>query len=260
MSIKKTIMLLFSIMSLVSIAVGFYRKIKIDEGEPKLIVGTSLGYAPFVSMNENGEYEGFDIDVIKEVAKRMKRRLVIKDLGSMAPLFMSLEQGSIDVIIWGMSIIGDRLKKVDMVRYYGEDTTSYPLLFWKKIPDGVNSIQDMKGLKICVEPASSQENAIKKYDFLTKIPVEKVDDGLLNIQFKKADAVLAEPAIAQKFINKYPDKIKKIDLPLDDENIVHGVGICVKKNNNKLRDNMTEIISNLNQEKVIENFAKKWGI
>ncbi len=260
MSIKKYVVLTFGAISLISIITSFYNKTKIQQKqEPELVVGTALGYAPWVSTNEHGQYEGFDIDVIKEVAERMQRKLVIKDLGSMAHLFMALEQGSIDVIIWGMSIIEDRLKRVDMVRYHGEATTSYPLLFWENIPPEVQSIEDMKGMKVCVEPASSQENALKKYDFLTKIPVEKVDDGLLNIQFKKADAALVEPAIAKKFMSKYP-QIKKIDLPLDKENIVQGVGICISKSNHQIKDKISNIIDKLNEEKIIAKLATKWNI
>ena len=32
--------------------------------DDKLIIGVANGYAPFVSMNHLGEYEGFDIDIV----------------------------------------------------------------------------------------------------------------------------------------------------------------------------------------------------
>src|SRR5207249_4261464 len=72
-------------------------KSKIDA----LVIGTAAGYAPFVSINKQGEYEGFDIDVAQALTKKMGKKLVLKDLGSMTSLFMALEQGSIDAIIWG---------------------------------------------------------------------------------------------------------------------------------------------------------------
>ena len=102
---------------------------KAARGGNEFIVGTAAQYAPWVSINEQGEYEGFDIDVAQALAKTMGKTLVIKDLGSMASLFMALEQGSIDVIMWGMSITKERLQRVNMVRYSGETITTYPLLF-----------------------------------------------------------------------------------------------------------------------------------
>src|ERR1700687_6135739 len=68
----------------------------------ELIVGTAAGYAPFASINPQGDLEGFDIDIAHAVADRMSKNLVIKDLGSMASLFTALDQGTIDVIIWGL--------------------------------------------------------------------------------------------------------------------------------------------------------------
>lgn len=47
-----------------------------------LIVGTTSGYAPYVSINAEGEYEGFDIDVAKALADKLGRKLVIKDFGT----------------------------------------------------------------------------------------------------------------------------------------------------------------------------------
>ncbi len=97
-----------------------------------LVVGTVADYAPFVSVNAQGEYEGFDIDVANALAKKMGKQLILNDLGSMSALFIALEQGSIDAIIWGLSITQDRIKKIAMIRYHGEMTLSYPFYFGKK--------------------------------------------------------------------------------------------------------------------------------
>jgi arginine transport system substrate-binding protein len=224
-----------------------------------LIVGTAAGYAPWVSINEQGEYEGFDIDVIKAIAKQMNKKLVLKDLGSMSSLLMALKQNKIDAIIWGMSITQDRLDRMIMIRYQGETTKSFPLLFWQKIPDGITSIKDMKGKRICVEPASSEDTVLSKYPFIKKIQTEKVDDALLNIQYGKADAAFVEPAIAKKFKNKYP-QIQIIDVLLAPEDQVYGVGICIKKENIDLADQVRQAINILLQKKLIQEFESKWKI
>lgn len=224
-----------------------------------LIVGIAAGYAPWISINQTGAYEGFDIDVINAVAQRMGKQLILKDLGSMTPLLLALEQGTIDALIWGMSITQDRLRKIAMVRYQGETTNAYQLLFWKAIPDGIRSIADMKDMTVCVEPASSQDAVVSKYPCMNKIYTEKIDDGLLNIQYGKADAVLVEPAIAQKFKAKYSE-IKSVDVPLDDEEKVYGVGICVKKDNQILIQEIENAVASLRQEGLIARLEVQWGI
>src|SRR5271157_3699018 len=80
-----------------------------------LVVGTTSGYAPYVSLNEQGKYEGFDIDLAELLAKKLDKKLVLKDLGSMPSLMLALKQNKIDALIWAVSITKDRLKNYEMV-------------------------------------------------------------------------------------------------------------------------------------------------
>ena len=76
-----------------------------------LVVGTTSGYAPYVSINTEGEYEGFDIDIAKALADKLGRRLVIKDFGSMPALILAIKQNKADVLIWSISITQERKNK-----------------------------------------------------------------------------------------------------------------------------------------------------
>lgn len=237
----------------------FFKRPNTPRSTNELIVGTAAGYAPFVSINPQGDYEGFDIDVAHALAQEMGKKLVIKDLGSMTSLFTALNQGSIDTIIWGLSITQDRLQKVAMIHYQGELTTSYPLIFWQNIPQGVTSLTDMKNKTVCVEPASAQDTVLQKYPLIRILPTEKVDDALLNIQYGKADAAFVEPAIAKKFKNKYPE-ITLLDVPLQPEDQVQGVGIVIQKNNAELITQIQTAITTLKAHGTITKLEQKWGI
>lgn len=248
--------------ALVIAAIGsyfFFKQPKSPQNTNQFIVGMTGGYAPFISINPQGEYEGFDIDIARALAAQMGKELVLKDLGSMSGLFMALDQGSIDAIIWGLSITQDRLKKVAMIHYQGEPRRCDPLIFWKAIPAGVSSIDDMKGKTICVEPASSQDVGLSKYGFINKLPVEKIDDALLNIQYGKADAALVDPAIAKKFKAKYSE-IQILDIPLAPEDQVEGVGIVIKLNNSSLIDQIEGAVARLRSAGIIVQLEQKWGL
>lgn len=253
------------IITIISIIIGaFLASFVISKRMPAtssngLIVGTASGYAPFVSSNAQGELEGFDIDVAQALAQKMGKELIVKDLGSMTALFTALDQGSIDAIIWGLSITQDRLAKVAMVHYQGTPDQSYPLIFWQKIPNGIASITDMQGLTVCVEPASAQEKVLDRYPAITKLSTEKVDDALFNIQYKKADAALVEPVIAKKFKNKFPE-IRILNVPLSAQDRVEGVGIALKQNNRELIEQITNAVQELKSQNTLAGFEKKWGM
>jgi ABC-type amino acid transport substrate-binding protein len=223
------------------------------------VVGTATGYAPWVSINEKNEYEGFDIDVITALAQKMNKKLELKDLGSMSALFIALDQGSIDAIIWGLSITKDRLKKVEMIHYQGKMINAYPLIFWKQIPPNITTIDDMQDKTVCVEPASAQDAVLSKYAFINKKFTEKIDDALLNIQYGKADAAFVEPAIANKFKSKYPEIIS-LDIPLAPDDQVRGVGIAIKRGNTTIINAVKNAVDELKRSSVITMYEKKWSI
>ena len=224
-----------------------------------LVVGTASGYAPFVSMNEQGQYEGFDIDVAQAVAQKMNKTLELKDLGSMPALFTALEQGMVDVLIWGISITKPRLEKVSMVHYQGEVVDSRFLLFWQTMPESITSIFDMQGKVVAVEPASSEDAILQKYDFITPLPVDKIDDALLSIQYGKCDAAFVEPTIAKKFANKYPE-VKTLRVQLNQEDYVQGCGIVIKKDNTQLTQEIERVVAALKADGTITALEKKWGL
>lgn len=225
----------------------------------QLVVGTAASYAPFVSVNQDGEYEGFDIDVARLLAQELGKELAIKDLGSMTSLFTALDQGQIDLVVWGLSITQARLQKVNMVHYYGENLTSYPLLFWQDVPSDVTSLQDLAGQIVCAEPGSAQESILDEYSLINKLPTEKIDDALLNIQYGKAVAALVEPAIAKKFINKYP-QVKKLDISLAQDQQEQGLGIAIKQDRVDLVLQVQQAIKKLKNSSEISALAQKWGI
>lgn len=224
-----------------------------------LVVGIASGYAPFVSVNQSGDYEGFDIDVAHALADQLGKKLVLKDLGSMTSLFMALEQGTIDVIAWGLSITQERLEKVAMIHYQGAVTDAYPLIFWKQIPEGVTTLDDMSGRTICVEPTSAQDVILDSYPTITKLSTEKVDDALLNIQYNKAVAALVEPAIAEKFKNKYPE-IQILNVSLPEQDKPQGIGLVVKKNNASCIQALHDAVTALKTAGIIEQLEKKWNV
>jgi polar amino acid transport system substrate-binding protein len=258
----QTIKKIFLALTIITvIGLYFIKQPKISQISDKktLIIGTAGGYAPFVSVNQYGEYEGFDIDIAKALAKDMEMNLEIKDLGSLSSLFIALEQGKIDAIIWALSITQDRLKKVAMIRYQGEDTKSFSLIFWETIPNNAKNIIDLKGTTICTEIGSCQEGIINKYHFINKLPINTIDEALLNIQYKKADGAIVEAAIAKKFQAKYP-QIKILELPLADEDQIEGIGIAIKKENTALIEKINKSVKNLEERKVVTTLEAQWNI
>lgn len=86
-------------------------------------VGTDAAFPPFEDVAGNGSFQGFDIDVIQEIAKRNGWTVTIENRG-FDTLIPSLQAGDIDIAISAMSINENRSKSVDFSEPYYEANQS----------------------------------------------------------------------------------------------------------------------------------------
>lgn len=225
-----------------------------------LVVGTTSAYAPFVSLDEQGCYVGFDIDVAEELAKKLGRTLVIRDLGSMPSLIVALKQNKIDALIWAVSITKERQQQMEMVYYQGETVTELPLLFWKEIPQAITSLETLanKGV-ISVEAGSFQESFLLSVPGLELKQVDKVMDALLELKYKKTMATLVDPSLLATIKEKFPE-VKVLNIPLPASAQAFGNGICLNKGNLALIADVKQAVREMQQSGKIAELEKKWNL
>lgn len=227
-----------------------------------LIIGTTSAYAPYVSLNDKGEYEGFDIDIANELGKKLNKRVVIKDLGSMPSLFLALKQNKVDALIWAISITAERQNQVEMVYYQGAKVTELPLLFWKVIPANIRSIQDMVNdskASLAVEAGSFQESFLKSVPGLNIKNVDKFMDAILEIKYGKSIATMIDPALLSKTTTQFPEiKVLNVPLPLNEQSF--GNGICINKSNSVIASQIRQAIDALRSEGKIAELESKWNL
>lgn len=75
------------------------------------VVGTNASFPPFEYV-EDGEIVGFDIELIKEIAKLQGFEVEVRDI-SFDSLIPGLASGSLDIVAAGMTITADREEVVD---------------------------------------------------------------------------------------------------------------------------------------------------
>ncbi|MEZ5778051.1 MAG: ABC transporter substrate-binding protein [Paracoccaceae bacterium] len=103
-----------------------------------LIVGAYPANPPWEYKNEQSQFEGFEVDMVTEVAKRLGMELEISDLGFQA-LFAATSSGRIDVAISTITITPERLESQSFTQgYYDAD------LSLVSIEGGATSLADMK--------------------------------------------------------------------------------------------------------------------
>lgn len=227
-----------------------------------LVIGTTSGYAPYVSINAEGEYEGFDIDIASALADKLGRNLIIKDFGSMPALILALKQNKADALIWSISITQGRQKQMAMVYYQGDKVTSLPLLFWGDIPNSIKNLEDLANnpnAVISVEAGSFQEDVLLGVPGLTLKQVDKVSDAILELKFGKSQAALIDNSLKSIYMEKFP-KLKSLTVNLPESKQSMGNGICLNSNNKDLIAAIQKAVDELFSEGKIANLEAKWKL
>jgi polar amino acid transport system substrate-binding protein len=128
----------------------------------RLVAGVSADTYLLGSRNPfNGEIEGFDIDMVKAVAKAIfgnEDRYQLKVITA-AQRIPALENGDVDIVARNMTINCDRWKQI---AFSGEYYRSGQKILVRK-GSKVNSINELAGQKVCAPiGTSSMDNLIKK--------------------------------------------------------------------------------------------------
>lgn len=224
-----------------------------------LAIGLQSGYPPFEFMDTEGKIVGFDIDVANRIAEKLKKTLVIKDMEFEGEI-LSLKQGKIDLIMSGMNITPSRLKEISMIPYHGEAATSLSLIFWKEIPEGIHSIEDIAKLPnatISVESGAIPELYLSRYQNIHAKSFQGALGPLMDVKYGKSIANLVEPDVAEYLKHQHAE-IKILSVPLSKEESILGFGIGIKKENQELFQQVQQIIQELKESGELKQLENKW--
>lgn len=141
----------------------------------KLVVSTDPNYAPQSAQKPDGTYEGFDIDVATEVAKRLG-----VTVSFVTPKWEIITAGGWsarwDASVGSMTITADRQKVLDFSPAYYYT----PAQMTASVASGITTIEGLAGKKICAGASTTYLDWLngKKLDFGTLSPTTSPPAGI----------------------------------------------------------------------------------
>jgi ABC-type amino acid transport substrate-binding protein len=228
--------------------------------QTSLVVGMMNGWAPFMTINSHGEMEGFDVDVVKAIEKVINQPIIIKDLGSLSSLFIALEQGTVDAIFSGLDVTEKRKKEYDFV-IYESDKTRFNKYCCVTSSHGPHNEFDLKNKLyiVGVESGLSWEATLDQYVLLDRKYMSSVTDMVLQLEQDKIDCFVLEQTQCNRLKKAIPD-LDYFVLDMDPSLSIDGIGIFMKKNNIKLKNNLQHAIDILFRDNKIDPIVKKWNL
>ena len=186
-----------------AIALGAFLAAGSAEAEQTLRAGADVGFAPHVMAKPGGGYEGFNVDLIEAVAKRMGVKVEIVNV-PYAGIFAAMDAGTIDFIIAPTTANADRASKVLLSEGYLNN--DYRFIVKRSSPD-IRSLDDLRGKTVSVNRGNSNDVWLTErqaqYGW-TVLRFGSNPDALQAVASGQADANLSGSTVASYLARQTP--------------------------------------------------------
>ncbi len=258
---KKMLAMLFFISAALCLLAGCGGKTDAPQSDNSLqkvldtkqfVLGLDVGFPPMGFADETGEITGFDIDVAQEVCNRLGVSLVKKGI-DWNTKEDKLNDGTIDCIWNGLSVTPERSRTMN----FSEPYMKNELIFVVAADSGAKGMYDLAGKKVGVQSGSTAADALKASDIASKVSVASFEDNLTllrQLEQGVVDAALMDSVVAYYYIFSSDKQFFILSSSLGEEKYAIGF----RKGDQKLRDRVQSIISDMKADGTLGKISKKW--
>ena len=214
-----------------------------------LIMSTNAAFPPYEMTNDAGEFEGIDVEMAGEIAKRLGLELEIDDMDFDSAL-LAVQQGKSDIAMAGITVSEDRLLVMDFSDSYANGVQ---VIIVPEDSD-IASPDDLEGKLIGTQRATTGN--IYCVDEYGEDAVITYDNGLTAVQALtngQLDCVIIDNAPAQSFVEANPG-LKILDTAFAEEDYAIGVA----KGNTQLLDAINSILAEMEADGTTQAIVDKY--
>jgi polar amino acid transport system substrate-binding protein len=223
-----------------------------------LHVGTSSDHAPWSFKDENDNFTGFDMDLIREIAKRMGAEVEITDM-SFDALVASVQTGKVNVAICSMGAKEERKKLVDFSQMYHQQLNVYAAKNDSTI--AITNMEDIANYNIGVLSGSLPEQYITGLVDAGKMKETQVshyetqEPLYLDLANGRFEVLAGDIGQTKEFVKQLPIKIIW-------EGSFFGTGenIAIPKNQPEFLAEIDRILDELRAEGFLDKLNTKWDV
>lgn len=224
------------------------------KGRGVFVLGLDDSFPPLGFRSDDNEIVGYDIDLAKEVAKRLGVDFRAQPIDWDAKE-MELETGKIDCIWNGFTITEDRKNALSFTEAYLNNDQVLVV----RADSGINSLAGAKDKVIGIQSGSSAQEAVNDNaafaSSISKLIMFKDNITALNdLDIGGVDGVVMDSVVANYSIAQTKKPFKVIDESLANE----GYGIGFRKNEPELRDAVWNILKEMQKDGTVTAISQKW--
>jgi polar amino acid transport system substrate-binding protein len=203
---------------------------------------------------DNKEIVGFDIDLAKEVAKKLGIEVKFQPV-AWAGIISSLNKGDIDVVWNGMTITDERKKSIEFSKPYLNNRQ----IVMVPANSDITTIEMLKEKIVGIQLGSTSEKALNsKPDIANNLKgLQKYEDNALaltDLSTNRINAVVVDEIVGKWSMAKKPGAYKILNEDMGTE--LYGVGI--RKNDFTFKEALDNALDEVKNSPAGTAISKKW--
>lgn len=246
------ILILFLILSV--LIIGSFKSIdKPTDDEEKITLKVAGDYnlRPYEYVNEKGQFEGFNVDIMKAIEKAMNINIELIPM-TWADAIEALENGEVDAI-QGMSKTKERTNKYAFTQ---STIINSHAIFVLRETKGVNGIEDLYGLRVAYQEKDVQEETIKEIPGIIPISRSSQTEAIEALLDGHADAFIGNRITAIYYLNsiKKTNEVKIVGEPLGET----AYGPATMPSNRLAYRLLEEGLNKIKEDEAYDKIYRKW--
>lgn len=215
----------------------------------EIVMVTEAGFAPY-EYYDNNKIVGVDVEIAKEIASALGKKLVIKDVYFDA-IINEIKSGKADFALAGMSVNEERKKQVDFSNTY---ISSKQIVIVRNDSD-IKNISQINNKKIAVQLGTIADSYVTDNNITKDIVRQKKYLSMAeDLKAGKVDLIIMDELPGKKIVENNENLII-----LDGFVFKDNYAIAVKKGNTQLLNKINEVIDNLKNSGKIDEYILEYS-
>jgi cystine transport system substrate-binding protein len=207
-------------------------------------------YPPFNFLDDNDEFQGFDVDISNEIAERLgvKANFIATKWDG---LIGGLKADKFDIIIGQMTVTEERKKSVDFTDPY---VITGSVLVTREDTNDITKLEDIKGKKVGVGGGTTFEEVANSVEGADVKLYKAVSDYIQDLTNERLDVIINDQLLISYNIkeNKLPIKIASSIVNKDE------IGMAVNKGNEDFIKKVNTALKEMKDDGTYNEIYKKW--
>ncbi len=220
----------------------------------EFVLGLDDSFPPLGFRDENNEVVGYDIDLAREVCKRLGKTLVCQPIDWSAKE-QELNTGKIDCIWNGFTMTEERKEAMAFTDAYLDNAQVVVV----RNDSGIKGLSELKNKVVGVQSGSSAQDAIEslpdfKASLKSMVEFKENITALNDLEIGNIDAVVMDQVVANYSIKQ----TGKPFVVLQEGLAFEEYGIAFRKSDTELRDRVQSILLEMAADGTVRTISERW--